>query len=373
MSTLDMDPIFTAALREALLVTARDVHQARRRWRWRLGAGMFVGSTLVAGGAALASGVFSQPGAPVDTPLANIVTATRTGSATVKLGPPPAKSTHLSLILTCRTIGTFYFPNGSGMSCDATDLRRPFPEGQQASEVAPLTPGQNAVTITTSAHASWTLQAVYVNQVTTPWGTNAADQTYGVQNQKGTPDLIAVVVDHGKAQGYVKASELSCAERGDVKTPVQALTWDKESQNRNISIPAYKSDGTTVIGSFIIGDASGPDARTVPFSSLGLSCAGVGNDPTVTDRGPTRSGAGTGHTNTPTTLATGAIGTVAVPLVLGQTVPQATAHIKAAGLSVFGIEGDPNGVVDSQEPAGDTRVPSGSAITLHSQVASSRP
>jgi PASTA domain len=369
MTMLEMDPVFSAALREALLVTARDVPRARRRWRWRLGAGMFVGSTLVAGGAALASGVFSQPGAPVDTPLANIVTVTHTGSATVNLGPPPAKTTNVSLTLTCRTVGTFDFPNRSSMSCDATDLSRPFPEAQQASEVVPLTPGRNAVTITTSTHASWTLQAVYVNQVTTPWGTNAAGQTYGVQNQKGTPDLIAVVVDHGKGQGYVKASELSCAERGDVNTPAQALVWDRESQNRNISIPAYKSDGSTVIGSFIIGDASGPDARTIPFSSLGLNCAGIGNDPTGNGLGPTPTRGGNDHANTTTTLSTGATGTVIVPGILGKTVSQATATLQAAGLNVFGIAGDPNAMVVSQDPVGDSRVPSGSANTLRTRLA----
>jgi hypothetical protein len=128
------------------------------------------------------------------------------------------------------------------------------------------------VTIDTSAGASWTLQATYVNRVTTSWGINASGETYGVQNQKGTPDLIAVVVDQGKTHGYVEASELNCASGGDVKSPAQALAWEKKNQNRNISFPVYESNGTTVIGVFITGDASGPNAQTVTFSSLSLNC-----------------------------------------------------------------------------------------------------
>jgi hypothetical protein len=167
MSTMEMDPVFTAALREALVATVKDTPRVRRRWRWRLGAGTFVSLTLVAGGLALASGVFSPPGAPIDTSLGSGMTVTRTGPATIALGPPPAGATSLSLALTCLSVGTFYFPNGSSESCDATDLNLPF---HQASEVVPLSPGVDTVTIKTSANASWTLRAVYVNRVTTSWG-----------------------------------------------------------------------------------------------------------------------------------------------------------------------------------------------------------
>jgi hypothetical protein len=214
MSTLEMDPVFTAALREVLVATVEDTPRVRRRWLWRLGAGMFVGSTLVAGGVALAAGVFAPLGVPIDTPLGNVVTVTRTGSATIDIGPPPPRATDLSLTLTCLTVGTFDFPNGSSMSCDAADLSQPPPDAQEAIEVVPLAPGKDTVTINTSASASWTLQAMYVDQVTTPWGTNARGQTYGVSNQNGTPDLMAVVVDHGAIQGYVNSAELNCATRG---------------------------------------------------------------------------------------------------------------------------------------------------------------
>ena len=92
MSMLEMDPVFSGALREALVTVVKGTPSARRRWRWRVGTGVFVGFSHVAGGVALATGVFSPPGAPVNSSLANIVTATRTGTATIDLGAPPATS-----------------------------------------------------------------------------------------------------------------------------------------------------------------------------------------------------------------------------------------------------------------------------------------
>jgi len=269
MSTMEMDPVFTTALREVLVATVRDTPRARRRWRWRAGTGVFLGLTVVAGGVALASGVFSPPGAPVNSPLGNVVIASRTGTATIDLGVPPANTTDVSLALTCLTVGTFYFPNGSSMSCNSADVAHTPPIDRQASEVVPLTVGVDTVTIKSSVNASWTLQAIYVNQVTAPWGVNASGETYGVANQHGTPDLIAA--DQG-ITGYVKASDLNCAASGDVKSPGEALAWDKASRNRNISIPVYESNGVTIVGTFILGDATGPNARTVTLSSLSLNC-----------------------------------------------------------------------------------------------------
>jgi hypothetical protein len=279
MSMLEMDPVFTSALREALVATVEVAPRVRRRWRWRVGAGVFVVSSLVAGGAALAGGLFSPPGAPIDTPLGSVVTVSRTGSATIDIGPPPAGATDLSLTLTCLTVGKFDFPDGSGVSCVAADLRHTPPIARGATEVIPISPDEHTVTIDTSANARWMLRATYVNRVTTSWGRNASGQSYGVQNRNGTPDLVAVEVDHGKVQGYVKATELNCAGGGYVDSIEQALDWDKASQDRDISIPVYKSDGTTGSGRFVVGDASGPGVKTVPLSSLSLPCSTIGNGP----------------------------------------------------------------------------------------------
>jgi hypothetical protein len=157
------------------------------------------------------------------------------------------------------------------MNCGAADLIRPS-INRTASEVVPLTAGADTVTIKTSPNATWSLQATYVNQVATNWGINASGETFGVSNQQGTPDLIAVVIDQGKTQGYVERRELNCASGGDVKSPAEALTWDETSENRIVSIPVYESDGVTIIGTFSVGNATGPNTKTVPLSSLSLGC-----------------------------------------------------------------------------------------------------
>jgi hypothetical protein len=267
MNNTEMNPVFADALRQMLTATVQAAPRVRRRWRWRLGGGMLVGLTLVSGGASIAAGVFSAPGAPIDTQLGNLVTATRTGTATIDLGPAPVTATDLSLSLTCLSVGTFSFPNGSNTSCSAADLSTTPPSA--ASEVVPLGPGVDSVTVTTSANASWTLRAMYVNQVTTSWGVNAKGETYGVMNQQGTPDLIAV--DQGHISGYIKASDVNCASGPIPTSPAQALAWQKAHQNQSVSIPLFQSDGTTVIGTFILG-STGPNVRIVPLSSLGLNC-----------------------------------------------------------------------------------------------------
>ena len=275
MNTREMDPLFASALRATLVANVERTPRLRRRWRWRLGFGVFTGCVLVSGGIAMAAGVFSLPGAPSDTQLGNTVTVTRTGPATIDLGPVPAGATDVSLTLTCLSVGTFYFPDGSNFICSAADMSSPAID-RKAMEVVPLRPGQRTVSIDTSASASWTLQAVYVHRVITPWGTNANGQTYGVLNENGTPDLVAVIIDQGKVHGYVKESDLNCASGAGVSSPAQALAWNAASKNRNISIPVYESDGTTVVGVFIVGGAHGPNATTVPLSSLSFHCPTTG-------------------------------------------------------------------------------------------------
>jgi hypothetical protein len=271
MSTIEMDPVFTASLREALITNVLSAPRTKRRWHWRIGAGMIVSLTLAAGGVAIATGLFTQPGTSVDTQLGSVVIATRTGTATIEMGTPPAGTTDVSLKLTCLTVGTFDFPNGSRMTCSAVDLSKPSAE-RTTSEVEPISPGVDALTIVTSSKATWTLQATYVNQVSTAWGINANGQTFGVPNQNGTPDLVAVFADNPKIQGYVKESDLNCAAGGDISSPAEAAVWDKVSQNRNVSIAVYQSDGETVVGTFTVGSATGPNAETVPLSSLSLGC-----------------------------------------------------------------------------------------------------
>jgi len=228
--------------------------------RWRntgivigLGIGLSVG-----GGVALATGVFSHPlpGVPSDTQLGHIVNVTRTGTATIDLGSAPRRATSASLTLTGLSVGTFRFPDGSSLGCSPSDLSSA--DGCQATAVVPLRSGQHTVTITTSANASWRLQATYINRVITAWKTNGHGQTYGVANKNGFPDLVAVEFDHGRS-GYVTLTDFLCP---------------KAVNGENFAIPVYESNGTTKIGTFIVG-TQGPGIRTVPVSSL--NCPRVGS------------------------------------------------------------------------------------------------
>ena len=243
----------------------------RSRWffaRWRntgIAVGLGVGLS-VGGGVALAQGVFSQapqPGSPSEAQLAVPVVATRSGTATINLGRAPHKANAISLTLTGLSVGTFHFPGTSSMSCSQSDIRQPGPEGCESGEVIPLEAGQHTVTITTSSSASWRLRATYVHQVITAWKTNAHGQTYGAVNKNGFPDLVAVAIDRGRRTGYVHSSELNCQHA---------------VPGENFSLPVYKSDGTTRIGTFIVGN-QGPGIRTVPASSLNCSKEGTFNNP----------------------------------------------------------------------------------------------
>jgi hypothetical protein len=98
-------------------------------------------------------------------------------------------------------------------------------------------------------------------------------------------------------------------------------------------------------------------AAVVVLVALGLAIG------LLASRGSTPSRTSISRTLTPGTRA---IGTATVPVVLGESISEATAAIEASGLSVEGIEGNPNGPVVSQDPSGGSRVPPGSAVTLHS-------
>jgi hypothetical protein len=250
------------------LVKTTSTRSRRFFARWR-NTGIVVGLGVglsVSGGVALAQGVFSQnpqPGSPSEAQLAKPVVATRTGTATIDVGRAPHKANAISLTLTGLSVGTFHFPGTSSMSCSQSDISHPGPERCESGEVIPLEAGQNSVTITTSSNASWRLRATYVHQVITAWKTNSHGQTYGVVNKNGFPDLVAVAIDRGRRTGYVDSLLLNCQ---------QAVPGE------NFALPVYKSNGTTRIGTFIVGN-QGPGIRTVPASAADCSKQGSFNNP----------------------------------------------------------------------------------------------
>jgi hypothetical protein len=85
---------------------------------------------------------------------------------------------------------------------------------------------------------------------------NEQGQTYGHAPYNPSaivqdPDLIAAVGTNG-ARGYVKATDLNGPS---FSSPQEAIAY-QEANRDGRSIPLYESDGTTVIGEFVIGNGS---------------------------------------------------------------------------------------------------------------------
>jgi hypothetical protein len=175
------------------------------------------------------------------------------GTETVELGARPAGATSVSTELTCVTAGRITWPDGASISCSTADV----PSSSQS--VVELVPGQHDVVIRAGAEVSWRIRTTYVSVETTAWGVNAHGDTYGVSNDRGDPDLLSVVATNGRI-GYVYADELDHASGGDVASPQEALEWQEAHGDETISIPAYQSDGETVIGEFTVG--GGHDGAT---------------------------------------------------------------------------------------------------------------
>lgn len=89
---------------------------------------------------------------------------------------------------------------------------------------------------------------------------NAKGETFGsAKDANGNvalePDLISVVATNGNL-GYAKKTDLEGSSAAMPTSPAEAATYSP----RATTIPVYASDGTTVVGSFVI------DAGTVQLS-----------------------------------------------------------------------------------------------------------
>ncbi len=251
MIPTQMDPIFSEALRTRLIEQVNSITATRPRRRHRVwfGTGVFICTCVLGGAVAVATGIVPLPGGHAVTELAAPMTQTHTGTATVGLGAVPSGATNVSLTLACLSAGTFIFPDGDYMTCSTVDAGAP--SGISLGSLA-LTPGEDSVTIQTATGNRWKLTAQYVNQVITSWKVNASGQTYGVANIRGAPDLIAAIATNGQ-QGYIETSQLHTADGSNVNSPAEALEWQRQHAGTSTDIPVYESDGTTVIGQFVIG------------------------------------------------------------------------------------------------------------------------
>ena len=247
--TVRMDEAFAAGLRSALVDHVETTSaRRRRRTRWHVTFGVGLGVLLVGGGVAVAAGVLPLPGADVVTPLGPSVTGIGTGTGTVELGTPPADATSIDIKLTCLTAGRFFTADGASLECSATDAGHGSMDWQ-----VPLLVGQHTTVIRAGSGERWRAVVTYSDVTTTEWGTNADGLTYGVMNDKGTPDLLAVIATTDRA-GYVYRRDLQGPEPTGLQTGA--------STSKPIKLPVYTSDGHTVIGEFIINDSGGSASVT---------------------------------------------------------------------------------------------------------------
>jgi hypothetical protein len=246
---VQLDEAFSAALRDLLVEQVQQANHPHR-WlarprRWIVGAGAVLILAVTGGGIAYATGAFTStlPGGNAITDRAAPVSATGIGTGSVKLGARPRGATSLYLAFTCLSPGDFTFADGASVHCARGDI------GQRSAQVTytmKIAAGQDSTRITATAGARWRLLATYVAVTTTAWGVNASGQTYGVQNRRGTPDLLAVIATNHRA-GYVYAHQLNPPPPRTLK---QALAQNEAGPKQ---LTVYKSDGQTPIGKFILG------------------------------------------------------------------------------------------------------------------------
>lgn len=240
MSDVKMDPKFATALRVALVDRVNATPATPRRRRARVGVGLFITVGIAGGGVAAASQFLTLPGGNDVRHLDTSVTTIRTGTATVDLGTPPDGANHLDVRLTCLTPGIFTLPDGARLQCDTADA------GTGTLTYTPqLGTGEHSTTVTTDRGARWQLTATYSDVRTTEWATNDSGSTFGQENYRGTPDLVAVTATNGR-QGYVYARKLA---QPSPSSPAEALAWQAGPQV-TAQVPVYESDGKTVIGEF---------------------------------------------------------------------------------------------------------------------------
>ncbi|MEV6929959.1 hypothetical protein AB0M46_36500 [Dactylosporangium sp. NPDC051485] len=245
--TVQMNDCYASALRAALIEHVEATSARRRRTGLRVVAGVGAAVLVLGGGVAAAdAGWLSLPGGDVVATEAPTVTVTRTGSATVELGAAPKGTTDVMLKLTCLTAGTFTFEDGASLVCSPADARA----GNVTTYKLALAPGQHSTSITTADGARWTLSATYAHVAVSEWGKNADGLTYGVVNERGAPDLVAVIATNGR-RGY--------AYNRDLNPPGPTTLQTGTEPPR--TVPVYTSDGHTRIGEFVIGGpAAGPSS-----------------------------------------------------------------------------------------------------------------
>lgn len=202
---------------------------------------------LMGGASAIASGVFPLPGGSEVTALGTDRTGSFSGTATIDLGPRPDEATGASIQISCQTPGILSLDDGAQIECR---------DGETSSYILPRTAiDDSLITVTAPSDVRWTVVATFIEATSTEWGVNNNGQSYGVENSRGAPDLVAVTATNGLT-GYVLRDDLEEADgtaaARNFKSPADALAWQDENAGVVHRIPVYEPDGSTVIGEFLI-------------------------------------------------------------------------------------------------------------------------
>lgn len=259
MNQLHVDDVFSDALRAELLARVEKAAPTRTRKRTRFwaGAAVLAGIGALGGVGATAAGIFATPGSTQITPLASPVTETHTGTATVRLGPAPEGTTGIDMQLNCLTPGRFTLEDGANIICSQADVGTPQ---DWSGYTVPFKAGDESITITTSPEARWKMTAQYVDTKITDWAVNANGDSYGAENENGSPDMVAVMATNGTL-GYAYRTDLEDANGTTAsktfKSPADALTWQESIKGKTFVIPVYDSTGKTVVGEFVISAGGG--------------------------------------------------------------------------------------------------------------------
>lgn len=247
MNDLELDPVFSAGFRAALVDDVARRAAPRRRRRLWFGAA-FVGVLLATGAGGVATATLNAPpGATVHEQLGESVTATFAGAGTLTLDAPPAEANSISFAATCLRAGAFWVENYGGMACAPDEV------GQVKRGAVDLSLWQQStLEVDPDAGVEVSITAAYSKAVQTEWGTNRAGETYGADRNNISADLSPATATNGN-RGYIRNTELTDATIDPTSTTREELDeYIAVTGRPDRYIPVYESDGVTVIGDFLI-------------------------------------------------------------------------------------------------------------------------
>lgn len=238
MNAATLDPTLSDAIEDELAALGTKNSRLQRHQRRVRGGAAAIASIAVAGmitGGAIV--ISNLPGETTTNPLGKVVTGSYEGTASIDLGEVPDGAGAVILDITCTEGGTIEVATVQQDQSVTWDCSNPIRKDTTHIIDGRLPePGSTSITVTADPGTAWSVTAQYASRVSTEWETNANGQTYGVPNDKGSPDLVAAQAANGKI-GYIFPGDTLSLGVGVEGT-----------------INVYESDGTTVIGQFPIGD-----------------------------------------------------------------------------------------------------------------------